>query len=121
MAYSHLITSDGSLLYDSDGNPIVIAIRDALEIECPPDISITTPYSTSPIVTFPDPTITGGVAPYSISYSPASGSTFTVGTTTVTCTVTDDFGETAECSFTVTVTVATPAGCTTGLSNEFNR
>jgi hypothetical protein len=35
--------------------------------------------------------------------SPASGSTFPVGTTTVTCTATDASGNTATCSFTVSV------------------
>src|SRR6185503_12292687 len=35
--------------------------------------------------------------------TPASGSCFPVGTTTVTCTATDASGNTATCSFTVTV------------------
>jgi hypothetical protein len=35
--------------------------------------------------------------------SAASGSTFPIGTTTVTCTATDTSGNTASCSFTVTV------------------
>src|SRR6185436_7657836 len=38
-----------------------------------------------------------------ISYSPASGSFFPVGTTTVTATATDASGHTASCTFTVTV------------------
>ena len=38
--------------------------------------------------------------------SPASGSTFPVGTTTVTCTATDTSNNTAQCSFTVTVLTA---------------
>ncbi len=38
-----------------------------------------------------------------VSCSPASGSIFHVGTTTVTCTSTDDCGNTATCSFPVTV------------------
>jgi hypothetical protein len=56
-------------------------------------------------VTYPAPTVTdncpGVGAPVCM---PASGSTFTEGTTTVTCTVADMAGNTASCSFTVTVT-----------------
>jgi hypothetical protein len=38
-----------------------------------------------------------------VGYSPASGSFFPVGTTTVTATATDAVGHTASCTFTVTV------------------
>ena len=41
-----------------------------------------------------------------ISCTPASGSTFEIGTTTVTCTATDEAGNRATASFTVTVAVA---------------
>ena len=44
-----------------------------------------------------------------VSCAPASGSTFPLGTTTVTCTASDSFGNTSEpCSFTITVTDQTP-------------
>jgi hypothetical protein len=43
-----------------------------------------------------------------ISCTPASGSTFPIGTTTVTCTATDAAGNTATASFTVTVQGTTP-------------
>ena len=38
-----------------------------------------------------------------ITYSAASGSTFAIGTATVTATATDDAGNTATCTFDVTV------------------
>src|SRR5205085_399869 len=41
--------------------------------------------------------------------APANGSTFSLGTTTVTCTATDGSANTAACSFTVTVTAAAPS------------
>jgi len=41
--------------------------------------------------------------------SPASNSTFPIGTTTVTCTATDTSGNTASCSFTVTVLTVSAA------------
>ena len=43
-----------------------------------------------------------------VSCSPASGSTFALGTTTVTCTASDSHGNTAHSSFTVTVQDTTP-------------
>ncbi|WP_318618939.1 HYR domain-containing protein [Priestia megaterium] len=42
------------------------------------------------------------------SCSPPSGSFFPIGTTPVTCTATDAVGNTATCSFTITVTQAEP-------------
>lgn len=57
----------------------------------------------------------GGKAPVApaqgcvVSCAPASGSTFPRGTTTVTCTASDSFGNTSKpCSFTITVTDQTP-------------
>lgn len=56
-------------------------------------------------VNFPDPTVTGGVHPINFSCSPASGSFFPRGTTTVTCTATDALGNTSSCSFNIKVIV----------------
>ncbi|MGC8952805.1 HYR domain-containing protein, partial [Chloroflexus sp.] len=47
--------------------------------------------------------VSGAVA---VTCTPASGSTFPLGTTTVTCTATDAAGNTASGSFTITVTSA---------------
>jgi len=50
-----------------------------------------------------------------VTCTPASGSIFPAGTTTVRCTSTDAHGNTASASFTVTLTVATPAQITSAL------
>ena len=55
----------------------------------------------SAVVTWSDPIVTGDPTP-TVSCTPASGSTFPVGTTSVTCTATNPCG-TATCTFTVTV------------------
>ena len=75
-------------------------------IQCPGDIIATTdPGQCSAVVTF---TATAGNdrPGVTIVCSPASGSAFSKGTTTVHCTATDAAGNTASCSFTVTVTDA---------------
>jgi len=54
-------------------------------------------------VSFPAPTVTGGQAPLNTSCTPVSGSSFTIGTTSVTCTTNDARARTASCSFSVVV------------------
>jgi lysophospholipase L1-like esterase len=54
-------------------------------------------------VTFNDPQAISGAQPLSISCSPASGTAFPVGTTTVACTITDARQQSFSCSFTVKV------------------
>jgi lysophospholipase L1-like esterase len=54
-------------------------------------------------VNYGTPVVAGGTAPVTISCTPVSGSTFPVGTTAVTCTVTDAQKRTATCSLAVTV------------------
>ena len=62
-------------------------------------------------MTYTIPTPSGGTAPYTTSGSPASGSNFPVGTTTVQVTAQDSSQptQTAGCSFTVTVTYSPSA------------
>jgi lysophospholipase L1-like esterase len=59
-----------------------------------------------PTVTFDTPVGQGGEAPVSTACSPASGGTFALGTTTVTCTATDALGQSASCTFGVNVSAA---------------
>jgi hypothetical protein len=77
-------------------------------ISCPADITVNAPVGTcSATVNF---TVTGSdncSAPTIVS-SPASGSVFPVGTTTVTATATDAAGNTTSCTFNVTVKDVTP-------------
>jgi subtilisin-like proprotein convertase family protein len=76
-------------------------------ITCPANITV--PGATvngcalSAVVSYPAPTASDNCAVGSVVCSPASGSTFPEGTTTVTCTATDTSGNTATCSFSVTV------------------
>jgi hypothetical protein len=77
-------------------------------LTCPADIVAECTSPSGAVVTYtasatdvcdPSPTVT---------CSPASGSTFAIGTTTVNCTATDDSGNTSTCSFQVTVRDTTP-------------
>ena len=74
------------------------------------------------VVNYPAPTASDNAPGVTTSCSPASGSFFPLGTTTVNCTATDASGNTAPASFTVTVndtqapTVTPPANIT--VSND---
>ena len=54
-------------------------------------------------VTFADPRASAAVQPVSIACAPSSGDAFPVGTTAVSCTITDARQQTFSCSFTVKV------------------
>ncbi len=73
-----------------------------LTVTCPLPVIAYTPDGNAMAVTFAA-TTTGGTAPITITYSPASGSTFAVGTTGVVATAVSTDGQTAICSFSVTV------------------
>jgi len=55
-------------------------------------------------ISFPDPAVAGGAPPVTASCTPASGSRFAVGSTTVSCSVRDAQTKQDSCSFSVTVT-----------------
>ena len=76
----------------------------ALQITCPAPKSAESLNGEPIAVDFGTPTTTGGSQPINVTCSPASGSTFPVGATTVTCTATDAKQATASCNLTVTVT-----------------
>ncbi len=84
-------------------------------IVCPANITaVTAPNSCSAVVSWPTPPVSDncpGVG--SPTCTPASGSTFSKGSTGVTCIVTDASGNTAACSFTVTVNDAQAPAITT--------
>jgi len=73
----------------------------ALSISCPSPV-LTSPDGNTISVTL-TPTISGGVAPVSTSCSPASGSKFSVGTTSFSCTAVDAAQQKASCTSTVVV------------------
>ncbi len=119
VVYSHVTTADGSWLYTVDGSPIVIAITEPLVISCPADIEIITPVAGNKIVTWVSLSAVGGAPPYIFTVTPASGSSFPVGSTVVNVSVEDIYGATTSCSFTVTITLMAATGCNTGLNNGF--
>jgi hypothetical protein len=73
----------------------------APNIACPGDMHVNAPGQTTAVVTYTvtasDCTLTG------LNCSPASGSAFSSGATTVNCTATDGAGHSSACSFVVTV------------------
>lgn len=94
-------------------------------ITCPSNIFVGTTGS-SQVVNYPAPTVSDncpGIQP--VTCSPASGSSFPLGVTTVTCSVKDAANNTASCSFQVTVNKLTvgaitdPLACT-GPGNVLN-
>jgi hypothetical protein len=74
----------------------------ALVITCPSKITVPATSPAGAVVTY-TVTTSGGCPPITVTCVPPSGSTFPIGTTTVTCTATDACGQQATCTFTVTV------------------
>lgn len=78
------------------------------QITCPADMTVgTVPNSTTAVVNYA-PTVSDNCPGVTATCSPASGSTFQLGTATVTCTATDASNNQASCSFTVTVVDTQP-------------
>src|SRR6185369_14904141 len=78
-------------------------------ITCPANITKSNdPNQCGAVVTYPAPTASDNCPGVGTVCSPASGSFFPKGTTTVTCTATDSSGNTASCTFTVTVNDTQP-------------
>jgi hypothetical protein len=98
--------TDGSGNQASCSFSVTVNDTQAPVIVCPANIVAVTPVmgGTGVVVTYPDPVVTDncplGANPFVCS--PPSGSTFPVGTTTVTCTGTDASGNMSMCSFVVT-------------------
>lgn len=73
-------------------------------ITCPPNITAISPTPGGPTaVTYPAPIVTDNCPGVVVACTPPSGSLFQPGTTIVTCTATDPGGNTASCSFTISV------------------
>lgn len=93
----------------SDTDDVVITVQDTLapDITCPADVVVSLPINsnaTSMVVNYPDVTATDSCSSsVTVNSTPASGSVFPVGTTTVHATANDGNGHTSTCSFTVTV------------------
>ncbi len=73
-------------------------------VSCPASQSLTSPFAAPISVVYSLPSVAGGASPITTSCTPASGATFPLGATTVTCTATDAQQRTSSCSLTVIVT-----------------
>jgi hypothetical protein len=90
-------------------------------ISCPANITIEPTCPTGAIATYATPTATDNCGVQSVTRdagSLASGSVFPIGTSTVTHTATDIYGNQSSCSF--TVTVLTPQAVIQNLINSVN-
>ena len=93
----------------SDTDDVVVTIQDTLapNIACPSDVVVTLPpnsSATSMVVNYPAVTATDSCSSsVTVNSTPASGSVFPLGTTTIHASANDGNGHTSECSFTVTV------------------
>jgi len=105
------LSTDGGATWSpsltAPGTMVLQPQRCALSITCPPDVTVGTRTPTR-VVTYAAPTVAGDCPPFTVVCNPPSGSAFPVGTTTVTCTVTDGQGNSASCSFKVTVVRLAP-------------
>ena len=110
---------------DGDGNGIPLCDIGAFEaplctsdiappsITCPANITVLNAANQcSAVVNYTTPTGSDICSKTTTVCSPVSGSIFLVGTTTVTCTATDGSGNSATCSFTVTVNDTQPPSIT---------
>ena len=72
-------------------------------LSCGEGVSRATVNAGGLVVTYDKPPVNGGEGAVSVTCSPASGETFPIGTTAVTCTATDSLNRKSECAFPVTV------------------
>jgi lysophospholipase L1-like esterase len=72
-------------------------------MQCPADVRIESPDGGAVAVTYSLPAASGGTPPYTVSCNPPSGTSIGIGTSSVTCNVSDAGGRAAVCSFNVTV------------------
>jgi lysophospholipase L1-like esterase len=100
-----------ALLAGACGNstaPTPPPTEDPPKISCPAALTIQLTSGNAIAVTFPAPTFVNGKPPVTTSCTPVSGSTFNVGTTTVSCTATDALQRADVCSFAITVLAVPP-------------
>ncbi len=83
---------------------VTVNDNQAPSITCPANQTAGT-LSGPVTVNYPAPTVSDNCSGATVNCVPASGSSFPVGITTVTCTATDAANLTTSCSFTVTVTI----------------
>jgi alpha-tubulin suppressor-like RCC1 family protein len=110
---------------ESDSNEVVITVVDATPpvIVCPNDITVYARLPAGEAVDFEANAVDLCDSQVEVVSSPASGSVFAPGETTVVCTAADDSGNSSTCSFTVTVIppVEMPMNFTPGVLNTANK
>ena len=74
-----------------------------LTIACSGNVTAQALNGVSSVVSYTAPRVNGGQAPVASGCTPPSGSTFAVGTSTVSCSASDELAQSASCSFTVRV------------------
>jgi hypothetical protein len=98
------IATDNAGLKDTCSFTVTVKDNQPPTITCPPNQTAAAAVGEcAAVVTYPPPTASDNCPDVTVSCSPSSGSSFSVGTTTVVCTATDKSGNKASCSFTVTV------------------
>jgi DNA-binding beta-propeller fold protein YncE len=110
---------------DDHGNPgsasFTVTVRDTIAPVVTPPASQSVPQTSAAgaVITYPAPgVVENGSSLLSSSCAPASGSTFPVGSTTVTCTARDKAGNVGTATFTILVTAATaPDGLMYGIGD----
>src|SRR5688572_11481584 len=78
-------------------------VVDPPQIACPADVTLREVITTAQEVSYPAPTTTGGAAPVNVTCAPPSGTSFSLGATTVMCAARDAQAREATCSFRVNV------------------
>lgn len=76
---------------------------DPPQVTCPADVTVREVIAPTHEVSYPAPTTTGGAAPVNVTCTPASGTRFPLGATTVACAARDAQSREATCSFKVNV------------------
>jgi lysophospholipase L1-like esterase len=84
--------------------PTPTPVAAAPQISCPTDMTVKGVTGTTQAVTYSAPVVTGGATPVTTSCTQASGASFPLGTTSVSCTANDAQSRQAACSFNVTLT-----------------
>jgi parallel beta-helix repeat protein len=86
-----------------------------LTVSCPTNISVTSPDGNPVVVNYiGQVTTSGGVAPINVTGSPASGTSFAVGSTPVQVTAQSSDNQTATCQFSVSVSYTPPSSTGVG-------
>jgi hypothetical protein len=80
----------------------VTVVPPPITLTCSSNLTVATTSAAGAVVTYTS-SASGGCAPVTVNCNPPSGSTFSIGTTPVTCTASDGCGQTTNCGFTVTV------------------